>query len=91
MKRRGFLKRTVPVIMGMALAPIILTHLGNSIGGDDTVLVGYKGIQTYDAGYFYCPYVPIMYTGVRPPVPDGVKVTPLPYNTRYGEIIYGSK
>lgn len=33
--------------------------------GDDEILVGYKGGNgEQDAGYFYCPYVPLMSTGV---------------------------
>ena len=29
-----------------------------SISGRDYVTVGYKGTSPYDAGMFYCPYVP---------------------------------
>lgn len=33
--------------------------------GDDEILIGYKGGNgEQDAGYFYCPYVPLMSTGV---------------------------
>lgn len=38
-----------------------------SVGGtgDDTILVGYKGGDgETDAGYFYCPYIPLMSSGV---------------------------
>ena len=30
-----------------------------SFSGDDFVCVGYKGTSPYDAGMFYCPYVPL--------------------------------
>ena len=30
-----------------------------SYTGDDFVVVGYKGTSPYDAGMFYCPYVPL--------------------------------
>jgi hypothetical protein len=34
-------------------------------GTDDTILVGYKGGNgEIDAGYFYCPYIPLMSSGV---------------------------
>lgn len=38
-----------------------------SVGGtgDDTILVGYKGGDgETDSGYFYCPYIPLMSSGV---------------------------
>lgn len=39
------------------------TTFGGS--GDDEILVGYKGGNgQQDAGYFYCPYIPLMSTGV---------------------------
>jgi hypothetical protein len=39
------------------------TTFGGS--GDDELLIGYKGGNgEQDAGYFYCPYIPLMSTGV---------------------------
>jgi hypothetical protein len=39
------------------------TTFGGS--GDDEILVGFKGGEgQQDAGYFYCPYIPLMSTGV---------------------------
>ncbi len=39
------------------------TDLGGT--GDDEILIGYKGGNgEQDAGYFYCPYIPLMSTGV---------------------------
>ena len=91
MNRRTFLRRTLPTLAGVALAPILLSNLASNIVVDDaTVLIRYKGKQLHEAGYFYCPYVPVMYTGVKPTVPDGVKVTPIKFNTRYREMaLYG--
>lgn len=55
--------------------------------GNDTILVGYKGGNgETDAGYFYCPYVPLVSTGVI--------MNPLTYQpnvslmTRYGKAIF---
>jgi len=55
--------------------------------GNDTVLVGYKGGNgETDAGYFYCPYIPLM--------SSGVVVNPLTFQpvvslmTRYGKAIF---
>jgi hypothetical protein len=34
-------------------------YFGGSSNGDELVTVGYKGTSPYDAGIFYCPYVPL--------------------------------
>ena len=34
-------------------------YFGGSINGDELCTVGYKGTSPYDAGLFYCPYVPL--------------------------------
>lgn len=34
-------------------------YFGGSSAGDELVVVGYKGSSPYDAGLFYCPYVPL--------------------------------
>jgi hypothetical protein len=34
-------------------------YFGGSSNGDELVTVGYKGASPYDAGLFYCPYVPL--------------------------------
>ena len=34
-------------------------YFGGSSNGDELVCVGYKGTSPYDAGIFYCPYVPL--------------------------------
>ena len=51
--------------------------------GTNDILIGYKGTSPYDAGYFYCPYVPLQFmkaTGEEDFQPRiGVK-------TRYGVV-----
>lgn len=34
-------------------------YFGGSSNGDELVTVGYKGVSPFDAGLFYCPYVPL--------------------------------
>lgn len=34
-------------------------YYGGSINGNELCVVGYKGTSPYDAGLFYCPYVPL--------------------------------
>jgi hypothetical protein len=34
-------------------------YFGGSAAGDELVTVGYKGTSPFDAGLFYCPYVPL--------------------------------
>jgi hypothetical protein len=34
-------------------------YFGGSANGDELCTVGYKGTSPYDAGLFYCPYVPL--------------------------------
>jgi hypothetical protein len=34
-------------------------YFGGSANGDELCTVGYKGSSPYDAGLFYCPYVPL--------------------------------
>lgn len=55
--------------------------------GDDTILVGYKGGDgEADAGYFYCPYVPLMSTGV---LTNPVTMQPVvSLMTRYGKTYF---
>lgn len=55
--------------------------------GDDTILVGYKGGDgEADAGYFYCPYVPLMSSGV---ITNPVTFQPVvSLMTRYGKTYF---
>ena len=34
-------------------------YFGGSENGDELVTVGYRGASPFDAGLFYCPYVPL--------------------------------
>jgi hypothetical protein len=34
-------------------------YFGGSVGGDELVTVGFRGQSPFDAGLFYCPYVPL--------------------------------
>jgi hypothetical protein len=52
-----------------------------SITGSDYVVVGYKGATPYDAGVFYCPYVPLQM--VRAINPDTFQPK-IGFKTRYG-------
>ena|SRR5271157_1080175 len=48
------------------------------------VVAGYKGFTAYDAGMFYCPYVPLMNSGV---VVDPEGITQVQsFTTRYGNV-----
>jgi len=63
------------------------TSIGGS--GNDTILVGYKGGNgETDVGYFYCPYIPLMSSGVvMNPVTFQPVVSML---TRYGKTSFTS-
>jgi hypothetical protein len=52
-----------------------------SVAGADYVVVGYKGVTPYDAGLFYCPYVPLQMVRAVDPTTYQPKVG---FKTRYG-------
>jgi hypothetical protein len=52
-----------------------------SVAGADYVVVGYKGTTPYDAGLFYCPYVPLQMVRAIDPTTYQPKVG---FKTRYG-------
>lgn len=56
-------------------------------GTDDTILVGYKGGNgETDTGYFYCPYIPLMSSGV---VVNPITFQPVvSLMTRYGKTAF---
>jgi hypothetical protein len=64
------------------------TGANNAMGstGED-ILIGYKGgASELDTGYFYCPYVPLVSTGV---VMDAQTFTPaISLRTRYGKATF---
>ena len=56
----------------------------NTYASDDDVLVGYKGTSESDAAAFYCPYIPLMSSGV---VLDPDTFEPVvSFMTRYGYV-----
>jgi Major capsid protein Gp23 len=52
-----------------------------SVAGADYVVVGYKGNVAYDAGLFYCPYVPLQMVRAIDPNTFQPKIG---FKTRYG-------
>ena len=56
---------------------------GGSSNGDELVTVGYKGVSPYDAGLFYCPYVPLQM--VRAVGQDTFQPR-IGFKTRYGMV-----
>ena len=52
-----------------------------SVTGSDYVVVGYKGANPYDAGLFYCPYVPLQMVRAIDPASYQPKIG---FKTRYG-------
>lgn len=49
--------------------------------GTDFCVVGYKGTSQYDAGFFYCPYVPLQMVRAIDPITFQPKIG---FKTRYG-------
>ena len=49
--------------------------------GTDFAVVGYKGTSQYDAGFFYCPYVPLQMVRAIDPTTFQPKIG---FKTRYG-------
>ena len=73
----------------------VYSYLWNQVSGlssavNDTILVGYKGGNgETDAGYFYCPYVPLMSTGV---IMNAATTQPIiSLMTRYGKTSFISQ
>jgi len=63
------------------------SYSSNGNSGDDTILVGYKGgNKETDAGYFYCPYIPLMSSGT---VYNAVTHQPvMSVMTRYAKAVF---
>lgn len=58
-------------------------YYGGSVNGNELVTVGYKGTSPYDAGLFYCPYVPLQM--VRAVGQDTFQPK-IGFKTRYGMV-----
>jgi hypothetical protein len=52
-----------------------------SVSGADYYVVGYRGNNAYDAGLFYCPYVPLQMVRAIDPNTFQPKIG---FKTRYG-------
>ena len=55
-------------------------YFGNSGVNEEFLLVGYKGANAYDAGFFYCPYVPLQLFRAQDPNTFQPKIA---FKTRY--------
>ena len=56
----------------------------NATPGNQYYVVGYKGTSPYDAGLFYCPYVPLQM--VRAVGENSFQIPRLDFKTRYGMV-----
>ena len=57
--------------------------VGNGTGGNQYYVVGYKGSSPYDAGLFYCPYVPLQMVRA---VGENSFQPKIGFKTRYGMV-----
>lgn len=55
----------------------------DAAGAHDFAMVGYKGTSAYDAGYFYCPYVPMQMVRA---VGENTFQPKIGFKTRYGMV-----
>jgi hypothetical protein len=55
-------------------------YFGNAGANEEFLLVGYKGTNAYDAGFFYCPYVPLQLFRAQDPDTFQPKIA---FKTRY--------
>jgi hypothetical protein len=86
----GTLNGTIKVysyIWNQAGATLNLSDPGGADQATDVMLVGYKGGNgETDTGYFYCPYIPLMSSGV---VVNPVTFQPVvSLMTRYGKAVF---
>ena len=65
----------------MLLTLVVLLSLGNTTPGNQYYVVGYKGTSPYDAGIFYCPYVPLQMVRA---VGENSFQPKIGFKTRYG-------
>jgi len=70
-------------LVGIMNGGIKVYHDSYNIAGNNTIVLGYKGPNEIDSGYFYCPYIPLMATQ---PVTDPNTFEPvIQLMTRYGK------
>ena len=65
------------------LALVFLQVHCNTTGGNQYYVVGYKGTSPYDAGLFYCPYVPLQMVRA---VGENSFQPKIGFKTRYGMV-----
>lgn len=58
-------------------------YFGGTTAGQDLCCIGYKGQNPYDAGFFYCPYVPLQMVRAIDPYTFQPKIG---FKTRYGMV-----
>lgn len=58
-------------------------YFGGTTSGQDLCCIGYKGQNPYDAGFFYCPYVPLQMVRAIDPNTFQPKIG---FKTRYGMV-----
>lgn len=72
--------------VGSLVGGVKVYHDSFNIAGNDTIVVGYKGPTEVDAGYFHCPYIPLMASNV---VTDPNTFEPsIQLMTRYGKTTF---
>lgn len=75
MNRRKFLFGAGAVVA----APAII-KIQNLMPVKTWVEVGYKGVTGFDAGFFYCPYIPLQYATTK----EADFIPNIGFKTRYG-------
>lgn len=63
----------------------IKVYIDPYVTGGDYFVVGYKGQFAFDAGLFYCPYVPLQYMKAQDPSTFQPKIG---FKTRYGMVAH---
>ena len=58
-------------------------YFGGTANGDEFITVGYKGTSSFDAGLFYCPYVPLQ---MMRAVGQDTFQSKIGFKTRYGMV-----
>jgi len=72
--------------VGVLNGGIRVYHDSYNITASDTIVLGYKGDTEVDAGYFHCPYIPLM---ASQPVIDPATFEPsIQLMTRYGKATF---
>lgn len=78
--RRGFLTGLTALFVAPAIVKVENIMPVKIIKPDD--LIPYKGIHVFDAGFFYCPYVPLVLAAPS----FGKSFPAIEFKTRYGVV-----